>query len=192
MQTLPQGGCQPLVLPPPQGPVSIPARQPTQEARHHPSDTGSQANRLCGEERPGIMNKPKTGMVARMQLQPHCPSPASSCRRGPAYREENDLGQGTGSARHQGPRVHIQYPAQAAWDTQGWLPPYPAWRVHGGSGPPGTQTGGHTGCAHPPQTGQHSALGFTSHTLTRGNQESWTCSGRQQKPARLHASARAC
>lgn len=44
-----------------------------------------------------------------------------------------------------------------------------------------------------PQTGQHSALGFTSHTLTRGNQESWTrAPGRQQKPARLHASARAC
>lgn len=36
----------------------------------------------------------------------------------------------------------------------------------------------------PPQTGQHSALGFTSHTLTRGNQESWTrAPGRQQKPA---------
>lgn len=182
-----------MVLPPPQGPVNIPAR------RHHPAPPlrhrlSSQQAMWGGETRD--VNKPKTGMVARTQLQPHCPH----------LHLHAVEAQPTGRGRMTWVREHRQC------QTSGAQSPHPKSippKQHGThkDGFPHTQHGGSMGEAAPlerrlrdtqavptrPQTGQHSALGFTSHTLTRGNQESWTrAPGRQQKPARLHASARAC
>lgn len=71
----------------------------------------------------------------------------------------------TGSARHQGPRSPSEeYPAQAAWDTQGWLPPCSSMEGPWGKRPLERRLRDTQAAPTRPQTGQHSALGFTSHT----------------------------
>lgn len=171
---------------------TAPTREgPATSLRHR---TSSQQAMWGGET--GDVNKPRAGTVARTQLRPHCPHlhlhaiEAQPTRRGRmTWVREHRQCQTSGA---QSPRPESNPPEQHG--THKEAPPYPA--CGGSSGEEATlecRLRDTQAVPTLPQTGQHSALGFTSRTLTRGSQESWTrAPGRQQRLARLHASARAC